>query len=301
MPKITLCYVTLNRLEELQKNIRQTSSYVDRTIVIDGASEDGTIEWLRSEECSKLHVDFKVSKQVRLSTGNHTPKERNQYLEIAGSDGWLLIMDTDEFLEEEACKNLQNIIKEATAHGADNIGFRAHDYYTYEDGQVYDHASNYWHHSMFLKAYPNMKYVGHTHSHIVRPGATNRHFKSNYEYLHIKDERRMWQSSTYLWWTTAQTASNVTGTPEWTKFHRLMNSCGYQDWHLFNKAMDAGNIPQEIKDWFIAHKDANNPEERSWFMHYFIFKHPEENVLQISNRDKSWDYLIKCREKRNGL
>ncbi len=298
MPKITYCLVTLNRLEELQYACRRVCPYVDRTCIVDGDSSDGTLEWLQSDEAKALKIEYKVSKQYRFAIGNHTPTERNQYLEMAGSDGWILVTDTDEFLEEEACKNLQSLIARAEAQGVDGLAFRAHDLWSYEDGQIYDNLTDHYEYSKGLfKAVPNMKYVGHTHSGLQRPGAANRWAKTKYEYLHVKNERTIWRNSTYLWWTTAKIADNVINTPEWDSFHAVMRVHGHVDWHEFNKEMNKGNLPQAIKDWFIAHKEAENAEERAWFVWYFIFLHPEENINKLSNKDKQWDYVEQCRIK----
>src|SRR3990167_8613731 len=125
-PNIVYALVTLNRLNELQTAIRRVAPYVDKTIVIDGESTDGSIEWLSSHEAKNLRVQFKVSKQYRYQYGNHTPKERNQYLDLIEPFGtWIICTDTDEWLEEEACKNLRNLAREAESKGINNIVFRA--------------------------------------------------------------------------------------------------------------------------------------------------------------------------------
>jgi dimeric dUTPase (all-alpha-NTP-PPase superfamily) len=295
--KITYVLVTLNRLEELQVALRRVSPYVDRTCVVDGGSEDGSIEWLGSDECKKMNVDFKVSKQVRLQYGDHTPRERNQYLEMAGTEGWILYTDTDEWLEEEACKNLYKLAEYAESVGANRIAFRAHDYWTHEDGQIYDHLSDYYNQSSMWRATSKQTYIGHTHAGIYT-GEQPRVLQVGFEYLHVKNERTMWKNGSFLYWTSAKVADNVTEDPIWKQFHEVMRKYGYEDWHLFNKDMVKGNIPEEVKRWFIDHRDSENSDERSNFVHYFIFLHPSENILHISNRDKEWDYVEKCRIKR---
>ena len=40
---------------------------------------------------------------------------------------------------------------------------------------------------------------------------------------------------------------------------------------------------------FITHKDDVNPEARSWFVCYFMWWHPEENVDKMSNKDVQYD------------
>lgn len=284
--KLTYCLVTLNRLDELQRACRTVCPHVDRTCIVDGGSTDGSIEWLQSHEAKQLKIELLVSPQVRLARGNHTPGERNKYLEMAGSDGWILTTDTDEFLEEAACKDLRRLAEEGERDGITGYRFRAHDITLYKDGRVYDNQTDYYN-PMFFKSCPGIHYVGHTHSAISRPGLGNAgNWRNvNYEYIHQKTEQRIWQSSTYLFWTTARVAQNITDTPEWLEFHRLMEKYGHTDWHKFNKVMDAGQVPDEICQWFIDHRNSKNPEERAWFVHYFIFKHPELNVKKLSNID----------------
>jgi hypothetical protein len=107
----------------------------------------------------------------------------------------------------------------------------------------------------------------------------------------------MWKNSTFLYWTTCGVAQNRTDSPVWLQFHELMDKYGFQDWHDFNRYMEKGNIAAEIKDWFIAHKEAENPEEASYFIWYFIFRHPEENIARISceRYDRyTWDYVARA-------
>lgn len=292
--------VHLNRYEELKNNIKYHAPYVDRVVVSDGESTDGSLEWLRGEGKQKYNIETIVKKQYRYPYGDHTPEARNPYLRVIDheKDTWMLCMDTDEFIDEEGLRKLPTLIAKAEKKGYDEIRFQAHDIWTYENGEVYDNVSNYWKQDMLVKVYPGMKYMGHTHSGLYRPGAINRWAKSGYEYLHKKTERQMWKNSTFLYWTTCGVAQNRTDDPSWYEFHEIMSKNGFEDWHDFNRTMEAGHIPYSIKDWFIEHKDADNPEIRAWFVYYFIFLHPEENTDNIYNRDKDWDYLKQARFKR---
>ncbi len=272
----------------------EDNTYISSFVVHN--SNDGSIEWLQSNECKKMNVEVKVSKQFRYAIGNHTPRERDQYLRMAGHDGWLIYTDSDEFLDEEACKNFDGLISAAEKNNCDLISFQAHDVWSYEDGRVYDNVSDY-RNPMMWKGYPGQHYVGHTHGSIARPGATNRVMQSGFEYQHTKSERMMWQNSTFLYWTTAENAQNNTNDWGWIKFHNLMQKYGHYDWHELHKAVVKGWLPQEIKDWFIQHKDVENPEMRAWFVDYFIFRHPNENVDKVGNKDMEWDYVSKSRAK----
>ncbi len=286
MPKITYCVLTLNRLSALKKAIRHTAPFVDRTIVIDGCSWDGTIEYLQSQECKDLGVEHRLIPQKLYQYGNHNPDKRNPYIELAGPDGWLLVMDDDEYLYPDALKQLSKLADQAEFLGYDGIKFRPHDIWTMEDGTVRDIKHENYYSPMFWKSYPGQHYDGHTHVRIVRPGAKDNWMETPYFYQHIKDEKRLWRNSTQNYWTTVGLAANADGTdPIWLGFHDLMKKYHYLDWHLFDTVMTAGEVPKEIVDWFIEHRNADNPEERSWFVWYLKILHPELNTSCYINRD----------------
>jgi glycosyltransferase involved in cell wall biosynthesis len=273
--KVTYCLLTLNRLAELQKAIRHTALYVDRTIVIDGCSTDGSQEWLASDECRKLGVEYKFIPQHLYQYGNHNPDKRNPYIEIAGSNGWILVMDTDEYLETAALQSLRPMAILAEEEGYDGIKFLPHDIWQMEDGTIHNKRYTDWWAPMFWKSYPGQHYEGHTHVRIVRPGAKDNWLKTNYHYKHIKDEKRLWRNSTQNYWTTVGLATNNIDDQTWLGFHELMKKYNYLDWHLFDKVMTAGTVPKEILEWFKVHKDATNPEERAWYEWYVKILHPE--------------------------
>lgn len=305
---LVLCYVHLNRKNELIRNINHHYRYVDRIVVCDGDSSDGSLEWLDSEDARQKKVEYIVKKQYRLPYGNHTPEARNPYLSKVNPDDWMLVLDSDESLEEEACQKLRHFISRAEQAGFDEIRYQSRDIWTYETGEVYDNLANYWKQDMLTKATANMTYTGHTHSGLYRPGALNRFAKAQGEggrflhYRHEKTEKNMWKNSTFLYWTTCGVAQNRTDDSDWLRFHEIVGGHGYEDWHDFNQAMEGGDLPQDMKDWFIEHRNDENPEKASYFLYYYIWLHPEENIQKLgSDRyDRyTWDYLTNAQEKRN--
>ena len=303
---LTLAIVHLNRKDELIKNINHHYQYVDKIIVCDGDSSDGSLEWLASEDAHQKKVEYIVKKQYRYQYGNHTPDARNPYLSKVNPGDWMLVLDTDEFLEEEACQKLNHFISRAEQANFDEIRFQARDIWTYETGEIYDNLSNYWKQDMLTRATANMTYTGETHSGLYRPGAIHRFAKAQGEggrflhYRHEKTEKNMWRNSTFLYWTTCGVAQNRTDDSDWLRFHEIVSSYGYEDWHDFDRAMKVGNLPQSIKDWFIEHRNDENPEVCAYFLYYFIWLHPEENINH-TNCEKheryTWDYLERAHSK----
>ena len=63
---IILGMVVLNRKDEVIANLRRTCPYVDRAIVVDGDSTDGTKEWLQSDEARSLGIKCIVYKKNKI-------------------------------------------------------------------------------------------------------------------------------------------------------------------------------------------------------------------------------------------
>lgn len=298
--KIALTYVHLNRKDELIRNINHHWKYIDRIIVSDGESTDGSLEWLQSDAARAKNVEVVVKKQYRFPYGDHTPDARNPYLQrlVPGRDNWMLCLDTDEFLEEEACQKLRYFAERAEQAGYDEVRFQARDIWTYETGEQSDNLAEYWKQDMFVKIVPGMTYRGHTHSGLFRPGAPGKWAKAQGDgqrflhYRHEKTERNMWRNSTFLYWTTCGTAQNRTDSPDWLQLHGIMDGHGFKDWHDLDRAMVTGNLPSDITDWFIDHRNDENPEARAWFIWYFVYLHPEENVNHLGNSDRDWNYVV---------
>ena len=276
--KVTLCMVSFNRLEESKIWVRRHCSHVDRTIVIDGGSTDGSIEFFNSKECQDLGVECYVHPWV-----DNPPEQRNRYLDLV-KDGWVLVLDCDELLDTSAIYRVRYIAKEAEDKGCDGVAFLAHDIQTDLDGGIYDNLSNYYN-RIFFKSCPGMKYIGHTHVALCRPGMRDRCMKTESQYFHIKPWADQFIRACRNYWTTCAVANNRNDDPEWIRFKKLTSDAGFTYFYQFLEYMRNGKISDVFKDWFIMHKDDDHSEARSWFISYFHFLHPEENLGKLGNKD----------------
>ena len=279
---ITFCMVTFNRKDETVINVRRTAPCVNRTVIIDGGSSDGTIEWLNSDECKNLNVECYV-----YPWQDNPPEQRNRYLNLV-KDGWVLALDCDELLDIPALYKLRYIAKEAVDKGCDGVAFRAHDIQIEPDGGIYDSLSSYYN-RIFFKSCEGMKYMGHTHVALLRPALRDVCMKTEYKYYHIKPWADLYFRGCRNYWTTARVAANTTNDPIWQEFKKMTADAGFKYFYEFEAYMKKGNIDQLFKDWFIRHKDSDNPELRSWFVSYFMFLHPAENKDSISNKDLQYN------------
>lgn len=280
--KITLCMVSFNRLEESKIWVRRHCPHVDRTIIIDGGSWDGSVEFFNSQECKDLRVECYVHPWK-----DNPPEQRNKYMDLV-SDGWVLVLDCDELLDTSSLYRLRYIAKEAETGGFDGVAFRAHDIHTGLDGEIYDNLSNYYN-RVFFKSCNGMKYVGHTHVALYRPGMRDRCLRTEGQYFHIKAWADQFIRACRNYWTTCAVADNRTDDPAWVEFKKLVADFKFEYFYQFFEYMKDGDISQSLKKWFIDHKDDENPEARSWFISYFAFLHPEENVDKLGNKDVPYD------------
>jgi glycosyltransferase involved in cell wall biosynthesis len=276
--KITLCMVSFNRLDESMVWVRRHCKHVDRTIIIDGGSTDGSIEFFQSQECRDLKVELYV-----YPWQDDPPTQRNKYLDLI-NEGWVLVLDCDELLELPALHKLRCIAKEAEDNRCDGVAFRSHDIQTDLDGGVYDSLSSYYNRSFFM-ASRGMKYIGHTHVALYRPGMSDRCMKTEYQYYHIKPWADQFIRACRNYWTTCAVANNRNDDPVWIAFKSMVNGDGFKYFYQFLDYMRKGNIDPKFKKWFIDNKESENPEARSWFVSYFTLMHPEENVDCIGNAD----------------
>ena len=280
--QVTLCMVSFNRLDESKIWVRRHSPYVDRTIIIDGGSWDGSVDFFNSKECQDMHVECYVHPWV-----DNPPEQRNKYLDLIHS-GWVLCLDCDELLELPALFQLKFIAKEAEGKGCDGVAFRAHDLQTDLEGGIYDSLSSYYN-RVFFKATPMMQYTGHTHVGLYRPGAKDRCMKTEYQYYHIKPWADQFIRACRNYWTTCAVANNKTDDPEWIQFKNMTSEDGFQYFYQFFEYMKKGDIDPGYKAWFIDHREDENPEARSWFVSYFMFLHPDENTDKLSNKDIQYE------------
>jgi glycosyltransferase involved in cell wall biosynthesis len=280
--KVTLCMVSFNRLDESRIWVRNHCPHVDRTIIIDGGSTDGSVEFFNSQECKDLKVECYVHPWK-----DNPPEQRNKYLDLVNG-GWALVLDCDELLETPALFKLRYLAKEAEDHGCDGVAFRAHDIQTDLEGGIYDSLSNYYN-RLYFKSTPGMKYTGHTHVALYRPGAKDRCMKTEYQYYHIKPWADQFIRACRNYWTTCAVANNRNDDPNWLVFKKMASDAGFVYFYQFLEYMQKGNIYSSFKQWFIEHKEDENPEARSWFVSYFMFLHPEENISGLSNKDVEYD------------
>lgn len=111
MPKITGIMLCLNEMFYIRASVLNALQHVDELLILDGESEDGTLEWLRRTERKneKLRVLLKPQKDKRhYHPSWDQPKRWNRLIEEAAFD-WIFVIGADECFCDQ--RDLHKIIK----------------------------------------------------------------------------------------------------------------------------------------------------------------------------------------------
>lgn len=291
MSEILFCSVFRGRNEEVVKNIRNHSPYVDKTLIIlhgNAVENKQNIEFFESQECKDLNLSWE------LVDVPYSPEIlRNSYLHKMVPGNWCLQLDCDEFLELPACYQLRTIVKQSEEQGINRIAFNAHDIRVGFDGAVWDHQTSYFN-PLFIKIFPGTGWVGETHGGIHTPNVAPRIGQVPYRYFHIKTTASEYLRGCRNYWTTGESAQNNTAVPEWQEFKRICRDLQFESFDALYPKMVAGDLPEELKQWIILNRNNQNPEARSWFVVYFGLLHPEENTYLAGNTDLTYDKTRKA-------
>jgi glycosyltransferase involved in cell wall biosynthesis len=277
--KLTYGLITWNRFEELQKVIRRVSPHVDRTVVVDGDSSDGSIEWLRSKECRDMNVDVFIHPWQ-----DDFIAQRNRYIYYADTPGWLLTTDTDELLEDRAAYQLRQIVADAEKSGVTLVRFNAHDVHVDERGVVTDNKTNYYE-PMLFKLGPRVKYTGTLHHSLHREKGIIRDV--DFRYFHVKSVPDMMFHGARNYWHSSKVGSDKRDLWQ-SRFREMCSKHGFEYFHDLAAAMRAGTVPEEIAKWFLRMRTDKNPEIRAYFNCYYVLLHPERNINGWENEDYKW-------------
>lgn len=98
---ITLCFITLNEEQMVEKFIEHHKPYVQDVCAVDGGSSDNTFLIL-----SRSGVRHKI-----LNFNGHFGDQKNRAIEMAKTD-WILLLDPDEILSDGAIKALPSLINQ---------------------------------------------------------------------------------------------------------------------------------------------------------------------------------------------
>jgi hypothetical protein len=277
---INFACVTQNRIKNMQRNIPKILPYVDRAVIVDGYSVDGTKEWLESYS-DKITV-------VQRKWDDSFANQYNRYLDEI-KEGWVLICDDDELPSKRMLESLRSLVDNSDDGNRYSIvEFTCHPLCIDKEGKIVEDngPATYWR-QIFFKYNPGMRYMIDLHQAIV--GYKNqRQIRRKEEYYHIKSEEDNFRNACRNWWIDGvwlPRASNGYHPPEWQEFKDVIRR-HYPHVNVFNDVNEIfikGNIHPEVKKYLEKIKDIQDEppkrlfnELRAFYRYYYEFLHPEE-------------------------
>jgi len=113
MAEIVAAYIILNEDNIWFKaSLQSVLNFVDRVLIIDGGSTDGTLDLIDSFHSPKIIV-------IHSPWQNNDGHQRNQYLKflsMIADDAWVLVLDADEVLSDNGDK-LREIAEKCNKNG----------------------------------------------------------------------------------------------------------------------------------------------------------------------------------------
>lgn len=302
LEKITYAGITQNRIKNIKRNIPRVIDYVDRIVIIDAFSTDGTKEWLENYS-PKVTV---VQRKWDDNFGN----QHNEYIKQI-KDGWVLVCDDDEIPSEALLKCLPRMIEESKGgYKYCIVSFACHPMEIDEDNNIVaDNGPSNFHKEIFFKYNPGMYYdvVLHQclHGHFINEKRTPKNeimIERDELYYHLKPDINLWRSACRNWWIAGiwpiyvEVPSGIKPV-EWYALKELVKEVYPQVrvFRDFDDLMKKGNIDKRIKDFFYDIKDLPDRkaprngeihgmnELRAYWKYYFERLWPNERIEYEKN------------------
>ncbi len=291
--KIHAALMTQNELFDLARNITGLLPYVDTVTIVDGGSQDGTIPYFRNWARLNDKIRFFIHPWK-----DNFPAQRNNYLlrvgEIAVPGDWVLALDPDEFIEEKALAELQNLIRivpNKPEHFR-SIGFRCRSVSYRGPERVWESLDDYWKAFLF-RWNPKLRYVHHGDGpvHEALPGVQPMYATGHHPefpaliYTHEKQENIIHPRGVRNYFIGGGGMNLWHKNPRWTELRKLTDQLGITTWHQMQAYLIAGNINADLKDWIIKYRHETgwdgSSEQREWHKTYFRLYHPEEEPAEL--------------------
>lgn len=299
--RLYYCMIVQDRLKTMSENLSRALPYVDRAIVVDGGSKDGSLQWMSQ---------FPEIDVVNFPWCDNFVRSRNQYLqrieELRAPDEISVYVktDDDEFYSQFLLENLRPLVQEMLSANINQVRIRVKDVVLDRNGQRVSEELVNWYKPLITIFEPGTRYVGQVHETLQIPSGVRAIDLDDQNgqviYEHRKRELITWPRGLRNFFIAGGGILYQDDKPQlWKDFRALIAKYGdFKTYHDFEDYLEKGNIAQEIKDWFIAYRlyglpsyDAKYTEIREGFLTYFLWFHPEELPKELVEQDSSYmDY-----------
>jgi hypothetical protein len=301
--KYNVFYCTIcENPEEALPNAQRVRPYVDELIIVHYHPAMIQVKEEFDSIGATLHqIDWKEDFSFK----------RTQYIrktgEVAVQKGydknklWMLISDSDEFPSYSLLKNLDLLVTRSELSKSTICTINAHDYMIKGEGTAYpftfiprplelidkneiiSHSVPTYHKELLVKYQDRLEYKGKVHHTLHGTGLKVIEAPKEYYYDHIKTDADLHSHGCRNWFIGGGGVQEFG--EKWKSLRSITDKYNIDSWEKMQKSMRNGNIPSNIKQFFIDHKDDNDrhtdSELRSFYAYYKIL-HPREleNTVQ---------------------
>lgn len=258
---ITYVTVTQDRVASNRRNFPVILPYVDRAVVVDGFSKDGTYEYLKSLG-SKVRV-------VQREWDDSFANQYNEYLKhIKG--GWVLLCDDDELPSEGLLKSLREVV--SASEGGAKFGVvecRANDI-SYAEGDWENRVDNgpcEYYRQIFFKWYPDMHYVVDLHQ--ALQGMRGPVVRNTEHYYHIKSTKDEYRNACRNYFIAGEwppgPRNDGIRTAEWLEMKKILEE-HHPEVKVFsnlNSLLVSKTVCPQFIDWIFKYQDHGRDEGTS--------------------------------------
>ena len=309
--------------EEALSVVKRVYDYVDEVIVI---HQYPLSEHVKSEfEALNTHLyhtqwneDFSWYRtQYIKRTGEIISTSEKGYDK---NDTWMLITDCDEFPSISMLNNLKKQITKANLQNSTIITWNSHDVFIHGEGtatpftfiprpledvdknEVMSNVTSNYFKELLVKYQDRLEYRGKVHHTLCGSGLRIMQAPKEFYYDHIKTDGDLHAHGVRNYWTGGGGVQEMGS--KWKEMKQIASKYGIETWEQMNRAIKIGNVPSDLKQFWIDHRNDNernvDSELRSFYSYYFIL-HPDElKNIKIDNKNDV-DQKIKSIITKEGI
>lgn len=262
------------RIEQTLKGVRQIRPYIDRMVVI----VDETVSEKQKERLKEARAEVYFHPWE-----DSMVKMRNQLLQKAQTEDWLIAFDPDEVYDIEFCKDLRGIIDLAEKNGIGMLLVAAHDETLMNDGNVSKSVSGFKKPWIFKKNLGvHYEGVGETQNvhetPVLAPNTKIEALPDKYFYTHYKFEWEIWERAARNVFMCGGGGNVGARNVEWVRLRKICEELGIKNWTQARAYFRRGKIDPRLRQWLIdnRYEGTDYEHEMQDFFRWYKYLHPEE-------------------------
>lgn len=314
--QIIFCMMQQDRLESVRRNVLRVLPHVDRAVIVDNGSTDGTLEWLEGlsgETSGKVLV-------VPRQWDDNFVEGRNAYVraagEIAEASGdaptVICVADDDEIYSDGLLRDIRAVVSEMYLSDINVLGIESQTVVTDWKGDAIVSKMDAWHKPLFLLWEKGLEYRhgGKTavHEDPYLPSGVRWNIlvaDGLRYYSHVKKHGEIWLRGIRNAFAGGGGMNLGDLVPFWKDFtSQVRELTRIENSNRFVKYLQAGDIHPWIAQFFVEHRLIGTKfdpradlwplwpdgcsEWREGFLSYYVYLWPDQMPLELAEADREY-------------